>query len=185
MKLRNILNEIKKIKDEVIFDNDWITLNKKTMPHSTTGYIYSHEKRCDGKIVAVLLYKRTGKDGWQFGVRNEVVPCWNENKSLCSLTGGIEKDQTPEECAIMEIKEEAGYDVTKEELENLGTCVGTKSTDTTYYLFACDVGNKEVGKATGDGAYYDDDGDIKWMYYDKTKINDPILCTMILRFGYY
>ena len=192
IKLNNILqenrkkssvDEVKSVSKETLYDNEWLSLMKVKLPHSTDGYVYSHESRCDGKIIAVLLYQRTGKDGWKYGVRYEVTPAWGEDPQYSALTGGVEKNQTPEECAIMEIKEESGYIVEQKDLESLGTCFGTKSTDTTFYLYAVDVDGKKMGEKTGDGSYYDNNGEIKWMDYDPNKIKCPILSTLILRRG--
>ena len=183
IKFKNILEEGKRKKVETLYHNEWLSLKKVTLPlEGYTGYTYSHETRCDGKIIAVLLYRRTGKDSWEYGIRHEITPAWGSKPQLSALTGGVDEGEEPIDSAVREVKEESGYRVKKEDLENLGTCFGTKSTDTIYYLYAVDVGDKKPGKVSGDGSQNEKEASMKWMYYNKS-IKCPILSTMILRKG--
>ena len=182
IKLKSLIHESKK--EETVYKNKWISIKKVKLVKDEDGYFFLHEDRCGGKIVAVLLYRRTGKDAWEYGVRNEVTPAWGSEKNLSALTGGVEKNMSPEETAVKEVKEESGFVIKKDELKSLGTCRGTKSTDTTYHLFAVDIGDKDPGEKKGDGTKFDDEGTIEWMYYDKNKFQCPILTTMVMRLGY-
>ena len=129
--------------DKILYDNEWLQLRDRD------GYIFSHEIRCNGRIVVVLPYKRTGKDSWTFLVRNETTPCWG-GPTLSCITGGVEGED-PLDDAVRELKEEAGYEVPREDFIALGKCRGSKSSDTWYYLYAVDVANYIPGKALGDG----------------------------------
>lgn len=183
IKLKHLLNEGNK-KEETVYENEWISIKKIKLVKNEGGYFYLHEERCQGKIVGVLLYRRKGRDAWEYGVRKEVTPAWGKEKNLSALTGGCEKGMSPEETAVKEIKEESGYEVKEKDLKSLGTCRGTKSTDTIYYLYAVDVGDKEPAEKTGDGSKFDNEGTIEWMYYDKNKFQCPILTTMVMRLGF-
>lgn len=150
-------------KVKTIFENKWLSLKMMVDPDNhVDGYIYSHETKCNGQIVSVLPFRKTNDGEAEYLLRVEVTPCWSMEPSISSLTGGMEKEMTPEEVALMELREESGYDATEGELIKLGTCRGTKSSDTTYHLFAVDVTNKEAGKRTGDGSYHDTNAEVTW-----------------------
>ena len=136
----------------ILFDNPWVDLRLMRYPErGVNGYVYSHERRCNGQIVAVLPYLRRGGT-LVYLLREEVTPCWGMAPALSALTGGVEDGQGPRDCALTELREESGYVATLADLILLGTCRGTKSTDTTYHLFAVDVTTMEKGPADGDGS---------------------------------
>jgi Fe2+ or Zn2+ uptake regulation protein len=168
------LNENKELEEETLYENEWLSLKRKGQ------YVYSHETRCNGKIVAVILYKRLGRDAWEYGVRKEITPAWSDEPMLSSLTGGVDDGDTPIQAIIKEIKEEAGYTCEEKDLKALGTCRGTKSCDTVYHLYALDVDNFKKGKETGE-----DEGDIIWIsdYKDIRRVQCPIFYTMLNRQG--
>jgi len=133
-------------KIESLYENTWVSLRKLILPENVTNheYIFSHETRCDGKIVVVLPY-RIVKNKYEFLLRSEVVPCWDtEHESICALTGGVDHGKSPGEMAVQELLEESGYHATMNQLLPLGQCRGTKSTDTVFIIFAVDLSDKEV-----------------------------------------
>lgn len=130
-------------------NNEWLELRE--LPN---GYTYSHEVRCQGKIVLILPYRRLGKDGWEFLVRNETTPCWSDSATLSAMTGGVESTDIRED-ALRELKEEAGYTATKDQLVFLGNCRASKSSDTIYILYAIDLAGMEPEEALGDGSAND------------------------------
>ena len=137
---------------KTLFRTKWLSL--KRIKTSEYEYIYSHETRCNGKIIAILPYQITPQ-GIQFLVRNEITPAWGKKlKIRCAITGGVKylKSQSAytqaELTAIDELKEETGYTINKEELINLSTSCGTKSTDTIYYLYSVNLSNKLPGEIT-------------------------------------
>lgn len=146
------------------------------------GYIYSHEVRCNGKIVAILPYREKNNNGdLEFLLRSEVTPCWGlDEYFISSITGGVEENDV-EGSAVNEIKEEAGYDVTIDELEDRGTCFGTKSSDTVYYLFTVDLTGKEGYEAQGDGSELEAKAECVWRD-DVSEGVDPLLFTLYYKF---
>jgi len=56
---------------KTLCENDWVSLL------DLNGYVYSHETRCNGVIVAILPYRRTEKGRLQFLLRREITPCWS------------------------------------------------------------------------------------------------------------
>lgn len=126
---------------ELLFGDEWIQLRK-----ANGRYTFSHEVRCDGKIVVVLPFEKEPNSELHVLARVEETPCWEGDKPLaCSLTGGIDAGETPEEAAIKELREEIGFVVTEKDLISLGTMYATKSTDTVYYIFAVQI-TKETEK---------------------------------------
>lgn len=184
MLLKTLLQEIKSAQKDpkVLYKNEWVSL--MMVNRGKEDYVYSHETRCNGNIIAVIPYRRVGKDGWEYAIRQENVPAWGTTKHMTALTGGVDKGDTPKSTAIKELMEEAGIGCKESDLESLGTCNGTKSTDTTYHLFAIDVSKAGVTtkEPTEKGT-----GEMVWMYPDKIKkeVTDPIFYVMFCRLGFY
>lgn len=163
---------------KILYKNEWVSMMTTLAPDGT-DYIYSHETRCEGNIVAVLLYERKGVDGWYYGLRDEVTPSWGTESQLSALTGGVE-GETPIKAAIKEVREEAGYICKEEDFKPLGTVRGSKSTDTIYTLYALDVSGLKKTKPTGK-----DVGEIVWLggVEAKKRCVDAIWFAMYARFG--
>jgi predicted nucleotidyltransferase len=174
------LEEEKEEDHKVLFNNEWVSLWTKPCPNSDGPYVYSHETRNNGNIIAVLLWERTGKDGYKYGLREEITPCWSDKPILSALTGGVDEGSTPIETAIKEVQEESGYICTKDDLKPLGTCYGTKSSDTVYTLYALDTRALKKGEPTGE-----DIGKIVWLntVEAKRQVPDAIWHTMYCRNG--
>ena len=172
------------MKIKTLHENEWLSLRTVEDPDwDNIPYTYSHEIRCNGEIVGVLPY-RWEKDGsLSFMLRSEVTPCWGRDACISSITGGLEEDLTPAETAILELDEEAGLIVTAEELIPLGACRGTKSSDTVYHLFACDVTGKERHEPQGDGSIMEELAHCFWSKNVHDAI-DPLVPMMVYRLVY-
>lgn len=164
--------------------NDWLSLIKMTDPdNGVGGYVYSHETRCNGQIVAILPY-RENEDGWrEYLVRSEITPCWGMAPSISSITGGVEDDQTPADNALQELAEEGGYTIRPDQLISLGTCRATKSTDSTYHLFTADVTGMVRGDASGDGSELEAKAHCYWTTDPCKDAVDPFLYVLYVRIG--
>jgi 8-oxo-dGTP pyrophosphatase MutT (NUDIX family) len=134
--------------DKILYDNKWLQLKE------IDGYVYSHEIRCNGIIVMVLPYRRTGSN-FEFLVRAEITPCWSKKPTLSAMTGGAESPEGPAEDVVRELYEEAGYRVKADQLKFLGMVRASKSADTYYHLFTIDVTGMTPDQATGDGSKND------------------------------
>jgi len=141
---------------ETLYENEWVSLKRAVDPaKGIKGYVFSHEKRCNGEIIAILPYRYSedAEDGVQFLLRKEVTPCWSMKQEISSLTGGMEPQLLHSALATKELWEEAGYAIHVDKLVSLGTCRGTKSCDTVYHLFTVDLSEvKRTGKGEGDGS---------------------------------
>jgi len=177
--LDTLLLKIKTASKKELYHNEWVSLFEKD------GYVYSHETRCGGKIVAVLGY-REKDDKLEIVGRFEKTPAHSQELKLASLTGGVE-DKSTEETAIIEMKEEAGIDITKDELEDLGQVMSSKSSDTIYYLFAVDCSKKDIKKGEGDGSEGEKDAYCEWVSIrDAINSFDSVLHSLIIKkFSYY
>jgi len=165
---------------ETLADNEWLALLNLKAPHlGIDGYVFSHEARCNGNIVAVLPFRRVGKDAWEALLRDEVVPPWGFSSSLCAITGGCDhEDEEPIDVAIRELEEEAGYKVPH--LTPLGTCRGTKSTDTIFHLFTVELTGMTPGEAKGDGSRLEAEATCRWSA-NPEDCDDPLVSVMWAR----
>lgn len=166
-------NKVSKVSIKTLYTNEWVELKEiKDPPNGINGYVYSHEKRCDGKTVSILPFRKVdGKT--QFLLRNEITPCWRATKpTVSSITGGVENND-PKTTALHELKEEGGYKINGSKLIELGTCFGSKSSDTVHYLYSCDLTDFKKGEETGDGSKIEDKANCFW---SKTidKSEDPL-----------
>ncbi len=170
-----------------IYDNQWLSLREVIWPDKgVNGYVYSHESRCKGHIIAVMPYRIKDDNRPEFLLRAEVTPCWSMEKQLSAITGGCEfegdepsiDDITKD--VLRELVEEAGYAVHPDTLEALGVCRGTKSCDTMYHLYAVDVDGVEQGRLTGDGSQLEEEASVIWVAWPSDS-HDPLVSTMYAR----
>lgn len=176
----DILKESATPESKKLGGDEWLELRETETP--TGPYTYSHEIRCDGKIISILPYRRAGRDAYEIGIREEITPCWGEERSLSSVTGGVDKGEEPKAAAKRELFEETGYDVDVSKIKELGTCRGTKSSDTVYYLFGVDLTDAESpSKPKGDGTE-NDLAPLRWMYIGDDII-DPLVYVSYHRLG--
>ncbi len=166
---------------ETLYDNPWLSLRITSDPdRGVDGYVYSHESRCHGRIVAVLPFRDT-ETGRVYLVRQETTPCWSMEPVLSAVTGGYEGGDIADD-AVHEMLEETGYVVTRDELIDLGTSYASKSTDTIYSLYAVNVTEKTPGEAVGDGSHLDTTGTTVWLPpAELAPVKDPQVALMFLR----
>lgn len=153
--------------------------------NDVNGYFYSHESRCNGKIIALLPYRFVPEqfNKLQLLVRNEVTPCWGTQRFLSSITGGYEGGD-PRDTAILEMKEEAGYDISSNNLISLGTSFASKSADTIYYLYSVNLAGETKGIVTTDGSVLEKKATCVWMSYQEllnSDIQDPQVYVLLTR----
>jgi len=168
-------------KTRTLHKNEWVSLMVFEDPENgVPAYVYSHETRCDGHIVALLPY-RTDKNGdFEFLLRNEPNPIWNrKDMSICSITGGLEWEDLLGTCAN-ELKEEGGYSADQSEFISLGKSFGTKSTDTIFHLYTIDLTDRTREEATGDGSALEEQSECFWCKTISASV-DPLIYVMYYR----
>ncbi|MDX2162922.1 MAG: NUDIX domain-containing protein [bacterium] len=161
--------------DKVVCETPFVSLIERD------GYVFSHENRCDGQIVAILPFKGKGKRR-QYLARLEVCPAHSPHIEPCSITGGVNPGEGVRETALHELLEEAGYTVQDADLIALGTVRPSKSADTTVHLFAVNIKGMQAGIATGDGTKFEEGAGTAWVDYAQAMDNkDPLFITAIAR----
>lgn len=150
------------------------------------GYWYLHETRCDARIVSVLPYRwvNAGEDQREWLLKSEITPCWGDEPTLSSVTGGCEADADPVQDAAREVLEETGYAVKPADLEYLGACHAGKSTDTIYDLFTVDVTDAAWAAHAGDGSALESSATCVWLSDTMLAgVMDPLVSVIRLRIG--
>ncbi len=150
----------------------WLELKEMKFPaKGIYGYVFSHEIRCNGRIIAIMPWRKNGGKAFYL-LRNEITPCWDPDRpTMSSITGGVDPGRTQEETALLELWEEAGYHGTTESVgsnglprwRKLGACYGTKSTDTVYSLFCVDVTGLKPKHPPGDGSELEEKAKNLWV----------------------
>jgi ADP-ribose pyrophosphatase YjhB (NUDIX family) len=166
---------------QTLHENTWVSLKVIRKPEAgVNGYVYSHETRCAGRIVAVLPYRDT-PSGREYLVKSEMTPCWGFDQVPSAITGGYEGGDI-EDDAVREMLEETGYEITRGELIPLGESFASKSADTVYSLFSVDLTGREAGEAIGDGTRVEAESAAVWTRFGQLAfMKDPQLHVMFLR----
>jgi 8-oxo-dGTP pyrophosphatase MutT (NUDIX family) len=173
---------------ESLHEDRWVSLRVLRKPDvGVHGYVFSHETRCQGRIVAVLPYRdvHDGAGGFdrEYLVKSEMTPCWGFDQVLSAITGGYEGGDI-EDDAVREMLEETGYVVTRDELVPLGVSFASKSSDTVYSLFTVDLTGREAGEAIGDGSRLESESAAVWLSVaELVPLMDPQVAVMYLRLG--
>ena len=169
--------------DKYLFKNKWVSLLEKG-----DGYVYSHEERCDGKIVAVLGFVKQPDGGMSILCRSEYTPSWvpgeDRTPTLSALTGGVEPGEDPDEAAFREAFEEAGIDSPSVEWYPLGQTKGTKSSDTDYYLYGVVLKAGEFKEQTeGDGSQAEAEAKNVLLPFEQAldELVDPVALAILAR----
>lgn len=166
---------------ETLYENRWLSLRVVRRPDlGIDGYAYSHESRCQGRIVAILPYSQTAK-GRLYLVKAETTPCWALTPHLSAITGGYEGGDIADD-AVREMLEETGYEITRDDLIRLGESWASKSSDTVYSLFSVDLTGRVPGRAVGDGSRLEAESTTRWLRADElATVGDPQVSTMYVR----
>jgi 8-oxo-dGTP pyrophosphatase MutT (NUDIX family) len=167
-------------KDVTLWSNEWLSIRLKD-----GWYTYMHEQRTDGRLVVVLGYRINPLDPEaepDLVGRVEKCPPHRDGFALCALTGGVEIGESPLEAAVKEFHEEAGIRVGPREMINLGTTRPIKAADTTAYLYAVNVRDRQIGKSIGDGTRGEEGAYCKWISWEEAFLSkDPLLAALAAR----
>lgn len=168
---------------QTLIENPWLSLKIVRKPEAgVNGYVFSHETRCQGRIVAVLPYRETAR-GREYLTKREMTPCWGFAQVRSAMTGGYEGGDI-EDDAVREMLEETGYAITRRELIDLGESYASKSADTVYTLFSVDLTGREPGEALGDGTRLESESAAEWVTAaELASVLDPQVHVMFVRLG--
>lgn len=167
---------------QYIAGNKWLCLKEMKVPKiGISGYTFIHNVHSAGHCVAILPFVEDA--GGRFLLREEIVPPWGLTPSRCSITGAWD-DQTESfsETASRELYEESGYKANPGGLISLGTCRGTKATDTIFHLYAINVAGLDLSDAPGDGSPLETKASTVWCKPEEAvQCADPLVALMIMR----
>lgn len=168
---------------QTLHENSWLSLKIVRRPEAgVNGYVFSHETRCQGRIVAVLPYRETAR-GREYLTKREMTPCWGFGQVRSAMTGGYEGGDIQDD-AVREMLEETGYAITRAELIPLGESYASKSADTVYTLFSVDLTGREAGEALGDGSRLESESAAEWVTgAELACVMDPQVHVMFVRLG--
>lgn len=160
--------------DKVLYENKWVSLME-----TPDGYVYSHETRCKGHTVSVMVVNSKAE---KILGRFEMTPAHGPQTKLCSITGGVEHDD-PVSTALHELEEEAGIVVTADKLISLGTVWQSKSADTVVHLFCIEYDGPINRNPAGDGSAGEVGSTVEWVSVDDAiACGDPLMAAAWGRF---
>lgn len=162
-------------RDQIIYQGDWLEIVLRDGWYEFARYTNSNGG------VYILPY-RDHPEKPILG-RYEITPAHLDQKpTLTTITGGVSKERRAVEVAIEEMYEEAGYQVEKGQLINLGTVYLAKGADFVGHLYAVDVTGLSRGEAPGDGSQGEEGAYCDWVTVEQMiKCKDPVASCLILR----
>jgi len=164
---------------ETICEGEWVAIRTVELAKDYI-YEYSHDLKCNGRAVAVLVYRNDQTTPIMGSF--EVIPCHFDGKQLVTVTGMIDGGDDPFETAVKEVHEECGYKIEKNELFYLGIVMPLKSSDKIIHLFSVDVTNKERYERSGDGTPGEEMSHCDWVEIQDCLLSkDPLFAVMISR----
>ena len=162
------------ITDNILFKEEWLSIKQHN------GYSYVHEEKCNGKLIAILPYRKKSLS-IEYLMRMEICPAHSNEHELCCIIGSCDNIALNEDnTAIKELKEEAGYTISIDQLIPLGWCWDAKVADTKVYLYTCDLTDVKIGFATTDGTELEASAYCNWMDINSLKeTHDPKVFMMV------
>lgn len=165
--------------DRIIFQTRWITVKE-----SPRGFQFLERKGKDS--VAIFLLRKNGNNSGRYEVLVRQQPlCINNieaNGMLklfpCPITGAIDEGELPEEAAIREVYEEAGYKV---QVLSLGKYIVGTQTNEVCHLFYANVTEMEPDEAPQDGSYHESISKNEWYSFESLETFDYSACQI----GYF
>lgn len=163
--------------EQIIFQTPWISVKR-----TPRGFDYLERKGKDS--VAVLLIRDHRELGIQALIRYQPLCVHNadidDEQRLypCLITGGMEAGEDSIECAIREVKEEAGYDLPLLALKPLKSYIVGTQTNEVCHLFFADVTGFECGVASQDGTYFESISRNEWKSIDFLLECDYVACQL-------
>lgn len=163
---------------ESLYKTKWVEVMKRVSDEDGT-YIYIQEPwLINGQAVSVLPFKVLN------GQKFYLLRCEQaETLFTGTVKGGCDKEgESPLDCAIRELYEEAGYIAQPEDMISLGTARPSKLNTTTMHVFAVDVTNLPFEAPEGDGTLNEATAYCKWVdLSEATQAMDPMIHVSILR----
>lgn len=151
--------------DPIVYDGGWIKVRK-----TEKGFMYAERKGVES--IALFLIRRTKTD-IEVLVRYQPLCIDNTMPNLpifpCAVTGTIDACHTPEQSAVQEALEEAGYSITVDDLRLVTKYIVGTQTNEQVHLFWADVTGLEPVEIKGDGSYHESLSKNQWEPFSNLK----------------
>ena len=147
-------------KEKIIFSTLWISVKE-----TAKGYHYLERKGRNSVAIFLVRTSSVQRGEYEVLIRQQPlcieIPDINEEHQLypCPITGGIDEGELPEEAAVREVYEEAGFSV---EVLPLGKYIVGTQTNEVCYLYYADVTDMEPEVALQDGSYFESISKNEW-----------------------
>jgi len=166
-------------KEKIIFSTDWITVKE-----TAWAYHYLERKGRDSVAIFLIRKRQINTGDYQVLIRQQPlcihIPDINQEHKLypCPITGAIDTGESPEEAAIREVHEEAGFSV---QVLPLGKYIVGTQTNEICYMYYADVTGVEPETAQQDGSYFESISQNEWHPLDYLNQCDYSACQI----GYF
>ncbi|NJM73748.1 MAG: NUDIX domain-containing protein [Scytonema sp. RU_4_4] len=165
--------------DETIFSTDWVTVKK-----TPRGFDYLERKGKDS--VAVFLLRRNDASSQKYEVLIRQQPLCIDSTEFygqmklfsCPITGALDEGESPEEAALREIYEEAGFSI---KLLPLGKYIVGTQTNEICYMYYANVTGIKPDVAQQDGSYHESISKNEWHSFEYLSHCDYSACQI----GYF
>lgn len=162
-----------------IFSTQWIAVKE-----TTRGFQYLERKGRNSVAVFLLREKKSNFKEYEVLIRQQPLSVDHReiNGKLklfpCPITGGIDGDETPEEAAVREAREESGFSV---KVVPLGQYIVGTQTNEICYLYYANVTGRIPEVAKQDGSYFESISQNEWHPFEYLKECDYSACQI----GYF
>lgn len=154
------------------------------------GFYYCQRRSLNS--VAVLCYKKV-LDEYLFLIRYQPMPQVEEKQKWtdlypCPITGSIEKNETPLDCAIRETLEESGYLIEAKDLIQINPSIATTQMNEKVFCFLANVSNLKESKPKNDGTIFEAISKNVWITkneLEKIIYNDLFLSSLLICFYFF
>ncbi len=143
--------------EKILFSTNWVTVKE-----TAKGFQFLERKGKDSVAVFLVRKSKINKPNWEVLIRwqplcidnPDINPHIDEELRLypCPITGAIDEGESPEEAAIREVQEEAGFSV---QLQPLGKYIVGTQTNEICYMYCGDVTDIEPEIPLQDGSYFE------------------------------
>lgn len=159
---------------------------------SSQKFYYAQRKGINS--IAALCFKKNLDGSIKFLVHYQGMPNIAERKYLnqkyaCPITGSIENNEDPLNCALREVYEEGGIKITAKNFVAVNKVVATTQMNEQIFCFLFNVKNLKQGIPKTDGSIFEQNATNKWMTQkklesilfdqNKIKLSSLLICYLL------
>jgi ADP-ribose pyrophosphatase YjhB (NUDIX family) len=176
--LKLVLNENLPNNHKVVFKGKWVSLKE-----SPEGFQYLERKN---KNSIAMMITRDTSTGIEVYARYQPTTAYGtdvfSSMICCPVTGSIEQGEEYSITAQRECLEEAGFKVTREDMNSLGEYIVGTQTNEICYCYHVDVTGKEPTVPKGDGTLCEGVSYNKWIpieEFQSSSYSGSKICSML------